>query len=259
MITITILAENTAGKNCLAEHGLSYLVQADKTVLFDTGASDLFIQNARKLHIDIDRVDTVVLSHGHDDHTGGIPFLKNKKLIAHPDLFVECFRKTDHSPLGFPLSQEQTRNDFDITLSRGPFQVSEQIWFLGEVPRLNDFEAKETAFLHAGGSDNWIMDDSALAITSPHGLIVVSGCAHAGICNTVEHAMLTTGQQKVLAVIGGFHLKKNDQLTRKTIDYLKKLEVQHVIPGHCTMLPALAAFYAEWNFVQLRTGNVLRF
>lgn len=259
MITLTVLAENTAGKNCLAEHGLSYLIEADQTVLFDTGASDLFLRNAQKLQIDMDSLETVVLSHGHDDHTGGISFLKNKKLIAHPDLFVGRFRKTDQTPLGFPMQKATAEQNFELVLTRGPLQISEQIWFLGEVPRLNDFEAKETAFRLADGSDDWMMDDSALAITTPQGLIIVSGCAHAGICNTVEHAISTTQQQNVLAIIGGFHLKANDQLTRTTIDYLKKRKVRQVIPGHCTMLPALCAFYAEWNFVPLRTGNVLRF
>ncbi len=254
---LTVLSENTAGKNCRAEHGLSYLIEADKTILFDTGASDLFIQNAEKLNIDLELVNTVVLSHGHDDHTGGLSFLKNKRLVCHPDTFICRYRKADSTPLGLEMSYDEVESAFDLITSREPVQLSEQIWFLGEVPRMNDFEAKESAFKFKDGTDDFIMDDSGLAILGDKGLIVVSGCAHAGICNTVAHAIRVTGQEKVQAVLGGFHLKKNDELTCRTIEYLKRLNVQQVIPSHCTMLPALAAFYAEWKFVQLRTGNVI--
>ncbi|HBL76043.1 MAG TPA: MBL fold metallo-hydrolase [Prolixibacteraceae bacterium] len=259
MIKLTVLVENTAGNKCRAEHGLSYLVEADKPVLFDTGASDLFIQNAQQLNINLDLVETVVLSHGHNDHSGGLSFLKNKKLICHPDVFTNRYRKVDGIPLGFRLSFTETEKLFDVQMSREPVQLLQQIWFLGEVPRRNNFEAKETAFKFEDGSDDFTLDDSGLAIVGNDGLIVVSGCAHAGICNTVDHAIQVTGVQKVQAVIGGFHLKRDDELTRQTIGYLKKLNVQQVIPSHCTMLPALAAFYNEWQFVQLKSGNVLRF
>ncbi len=259
MIKLTVLVENTAGNKCRAEHGLSYLIEADQPVLFDTGTSDLFIQNARQLNINLDLVETVVLSHGHDDHSGGLSFLKNKKLVCHPDAFISRYRKANGTPLGFQLNRAETEKLFDVQMSGEPVQLSQQIWFLGEVPRRNDFEAKETAFKLEDGSDDFTLDDSGLAIVGDEGLIVVSGCAHAGICNTIDRALQVTGVQKVQAVIGGFHLKRDDELTRQTIEHLKRLNVQQVIPAHCTMLPALAAFYAEWRFVQLKSGNVLRF
>ncbi|MDX9883138.1 MAG: MBL fold metallo-hydrolase [Prolixibacteraceae bacterium] len=259
MMKLTVLVENTAGNKCLAEHGLSYLIEADRTILFDTGASDLFIQNARQLNIDLENVKTVVLSHGHYDHSNGLFFLKNKKLICHPDTFIDRYRKAEGTPLGIQLDRNKTGKLFEVETSREPLRLSEQIWFLGEVPRRNNFESKETAFMLEDGSDDFTLDDSGLAIVGNDGLIVVSGCAHAGICNTVDHAMRITGQQKVQAVIGGFHLKRNDELTRQTIEHLKRLNVQQVIPAHCTMLPALAAFYAEWQFVQLKSGNMLKF
>lgn len=259
MIKITVLVENTAGNKCRAEHGLSYFVEADDAVLFDTGASDLFIQNARQLGVDLSAATTVVLSHGHDDHSGGLPFLKEKRLVCHPDAFLRRFRKTDGTPLGLPMNRAKAEALFDVATSREPVKLTERIWFLGEIPRLNDFEAKETAFCLEDGSDDFTFDDSALAILGDDGLIVVSGCAHAGICNTIEYAVQVTGQQKLQAVLGGFHLKKHDELTRQTIGYLKNKNVQQVIPAHCTMLPALAAFYNEWRFVQLKTGNILHF
>lgn len=259
MIKITVLIENTAGNKCRAEHGLSYLVEADKSILFDTGASDLFIQNAGQLNVDLNLIDTVVLSHGHDDHSGGIQFLNDKKLVCHPDVFIRRFRKVDGTGLGFPLSRAETDKKFEVHTSTEPFRLSEQIWFLGEVPRLNDFEAKDTSFLFEDGTEDFTMDDTGLAIIGDEGLVVISGCAHAGICNMVDHAIKVTGVEKIQAVIGGFHLKRNDKITKRTIEHLKKLNVQQVIPSHCTMLPALAAFLEKWRFAQLKTGNVLKF
>lgn len=259
MIKITVLSENTAGNKCRAEHGLSYLIEADKTFLFDTGASDLFLQNAKLLNIDLDLVNTVVLSHGHYDHSNGLFFLKNKKLVCHPDTFIDRYRKTNSTPLGIKMLIEEVKKNFDLFICREPVRLSEQIWFLGEIPRLNDFESKETAFKFEDGSEDFTKDDSGLAIIGNEGLVVVSGCAHSGICNMVDHAIRVTGQQKVQAVIGGFHLKENDGVTQQTIDHLKKLNVKQVIPSHCTLLPALVAFYEEWQFVQLKTGNTLKF
>lgn len=259
MIKITILVENTAGNKCRAEHGLSYLIEADKTVLFDTGASDLFIQNARLLSVDMSTIDAVVLSHGHDDHSGGIRFLESKKLICHPGVFTKRFRKVDGTGLGFPIDRAEAEKRFEVTTSSEAFRISQQIWFLGEVPRLNDFEAKDTSFLFEDNTEDFTLDDTGLAVIGDDGLIVISGCAHSGICNMVDHAIKVTGIEKVKAVIGGFHLKKNDKITKRTIEHLKKLQVQQVIPSHCTMFPALAAFLEKWKFAQLKTGNILQF
>lgn len=254
---LIVLVENTAGNKCMAEHGLSFLIEADKNVLFDTGASKLFIKNARMLSINLDEVKTVVLSHGHDDHTGGLPFISDKQIICHPDVFAKRYRKVNKTPLHIPVSFDGLSEKNEIICSKAPLEISEQIIFLGEIPRLNDFEAKETGFLFEDGTDDFVMDDSGLAIKTEKGLVIVSGCAHSGICNMVEHAIKVTGIKKVHAVIGGFHLKKNDETTRRTIAFLKAKNVQQVNPSHCTMFPALTAFYNEFPFIQLKTGNII--
>lgn len=254
---ISILNDNIAGRWCRSEHGLSYLVQADCTVLFDTGSSDLIAYNARMMNIDLQAIDTIVLSHGHDDHTGGLVLFEGQKLICHPDTFIQRRRKANASELGIRFSEEQINERFRLLKSREPVRLSEQVFFLGEIPRTNDFESKQTPFIKEDGSDDFVMDDSALAILSPKGLVVISGCAHAGICNTIDYAMKVTGVEKVQMVMGGFHLLQDDALTQRTIDWLKSKAVEQVIPSHCTSFSAQAAIYKSFRFTPLKSGNVI--
>ena len=256
---LTVLNDNAPGNICGSEHGLSYLIEADETVLLDTGASDLFLKNAALLNIDLKHVNTVVLSHGHWDHGNGLLHLKNKTLLTHPDSFQKKYRKKDHSYIGLPLSQEEAKERFQLITSRQPYQISEQITFLGEIPRKNDFEAKTTSFVLEDDSEDFVFDDSAIAIKTTKGLVVVSGCAHSGICNIIDYAIRVTGTKKVYGVIGGFHLKKNDTQTKKTIDYFKQQNIQAIYPSHCTALPALAAFHQSFNTKQVLSGDIIYF
>ncbi len=257
-LKLTILNDNAPG-SCASEHGLSYIVEADKTIMFDTGPSDIFFKNAEKLQVDLSAIDTVVLSHGHWDHGNGLQYLNGKKLITHPLSFQKKYRKKDRSYIGLPLSEEEASKKFDLILSKKPYKISPQITFLGEIPRLNDFEAKTTSFELENGSEDFVYDDSALAVKTPKGLVVVSGCAHAGICNTIEYARTVTGIDYVYGVIGGFHLKLNNQQTQKTIEYFKYLKIEKVYPAHCTALPALSAFYQNFKIEQVLSGNIIYF
>jgi 7,8-dihydropterin-6-yl-methyl-4-(beta-D-ribofuranosyl)aminobenzene 5'-phosphate synthase len=256
---ITVLNDNAPGKGCLAEFGLSYLIEADRSVLLDTGITDIFIQNAVRLNISLDDVDTIVLSHGHYDHGNGLQYLRAKKLICHPDVFMRRYNKKDNSYIGLNLTEEDARRKFDIIFSRTPYNISPEIIFLGEIPRYNDFEAQITHFKDDTGADDFVPDDSALAITTSKGLVVISGCAHAGICNTIDYAREVTGISTIHAVMGGFHLRSDNEQTRQTIDYLKKLKVEKVYPSHCTALPALAKFYEAFNIHQVLTGDYFYF
>src|SRR5512145_1669245 len=103
---ITVLNDNAPGKGCLAEFGLSYLIEADRSVLLDTGITDIFIQNAVRLNISLDDVDTIVLSHGHYDHGNGLQYLRAKKLICHPDVFMRRYNKKDNSYIGLNFTEE---------------------------------------------------------------------------------------------------------------------------------------------------------
>ncbi len=256
---LTILTENYAGSGFLAEHGLSYLIECDgQNILFDTGHTDVFLRNAHKLCLNIqDQVNTVVLSHGHWDHGDGLKYMKNKTLVTHPKSFMKRYRKVNNSYIGLNVNKMELEKKYDIIETKKYYHISDDIVFLGEIPRLNDFEAKMSAFIDQEGEADFVPDDSALAMIQDKSLIVVSGCAHAGICNTIEHAKKITGIDKVDTVVGGFHLKHNDTLTQKTIKYFKEQNIENVFPSHCTDLPALSAFYDAFGITFLKSGRIL--
>jgi len=257
-LKLTVLNDNTAGRWCHAEHGLSFLIEADRTVLFDTSSSpDLIAYNAQILNIDLQQIDTIVLSHGHDDHTGGLMLFEGQQLICHPDTFLKRTRKSNHTELGIKWTEDEISSRFNLILSRDAIQLSEQIYFLGEIPRLTNFESIQTAFEKADGTDDFVMDDSGLAIITPKGLVVVSGCAHSGICNMTAHAMKVTGIEKVHLVIGGFHLQNDDAVTQNTIDCMKSKQVEQVIPSHCTSFSAQALISKSFRFLPVKSGNII--
>jgi 7,8-dihydropterin-6-yl-methyl-4-(beta-D-ribofuranosyl)aminobenzene 5'-phosphate synthase len=261
MLTISVLTDNTAGGQFLAEHGLSYLVEIDnEKILFDAGHSDVFLKNAKKLKIDIENeVKTVVLSHGHWDHGNGLKYLSNKNLITHPASFSKRYRKIDHTTVGMDLTKNDVEKLFTLKESKDPLQLTENLFFLGEIPRNNDFESQTTSFEFADGSDDFIPDDSALAAIVNNELVVITGCSHSGICNICEHAKKVSGVNKIKAVMGGFHLKKQDKQSLKTVEYFKKNKVAKLLPSHCTALPALALFHSTFKTEQVKTGMIFRF
>ena len=258
---ITVLTENCAGSGFLAEHGLSYLIEQEgERILFDAGHTDVFIKNANILGIDIQKgVDTVVLSHGHWDHGDGLQYIDNKTLITHPGVFIKRSRNKDNSNIGLKLSKSDFEQKFKLILKDEPYYISDKIIFLGQIPRQNDFEAKTTHFSDESGQPDFVMDDSAVAVIQNNELIVITACSHSGICNIIEYAIKVTGITHVRAVIGGFHLKENNLQTKRTINFIKNKDINKIYPSHCTELPALVAFYENFNTEQLKTGMVLNF
>lgn len=258
---LTVLTENCAGSGFLAEHGLSYLIEHDgERLLFDAGHTNVFIQNAQKLGIDIQNsIQILVLSHGHWDHGDGFQYIENKTLITHPESFIKRFRIKNNSSLGLKLSKNEFEKKFTLILKKEPYYISNNILFLGEIPRCNDFEAKTTNFVAETGKPDYVLDDSAVAIVQDNALIIVTACSHSGICNIIDYAMKVTGITQVNAVIGGFHLKENNQQTKETIQFLKNKGIHKIYPSHCTELPALVAFYEQFHIEQLKTGIILNF
>jgi 7,8-dihydropterin-6-yl-methyl-4-(beta-D-ribofuranosyl)aminobenzene 5'-phosphate synthase len=258
---ITILTENLAGGTYLAEHGLSYLIEIDgESILFDTGHSDVFLQNANKLGVDIQNTVTqVVLSHGHWDHGNGLKHLSNKTLIAHPGVFVSRFRKSDHGPVGLAITKHEIEKQFHLIETAKPYQLAKNVFYLGEIPRLNDFESQTTPFEFANGDNDFVNDDSALVVIQNNELIVITACSHSGICNICEYAKMLTGKDTIRVIIGGFHLKFQNNQTEQTIAYFKKNKVETILPSHCTDLPALALFYQQFKIQQVKTGMTFEF
>lgn len=255
---LIVLNDEVAGV-CPAEHGLSFLIEADRKILFDVGPSDIFKNNALKLGLNLDDVHTVVLSHGHDDHGNGLKFIKNKKLICHPECFVKRYRKKDGVYNGLPITLEEAKKNFELILSKKSYKISQNIYFLGEIPRSNDFEAKKAFFYKEGKKDDFVIDDSALVIKHNLGLIIVTGCSHSGICNIIEHAKKVSGIKKVHAIIGGFHLKEVDEVTLKTIAYLKKQNIDKIFPSHCVNIPVIEKFEKELGAIRVHSGDIIAF
>ncbi|MBN1447389.1 MAG: MBL fold metallo-hydrolase [Bacteroidetes bacterium] len=254
---IFVLTDNAAGGEYTAEHGLSYLIQTRSgQILFDTGHSDVFLKNASIMGVEINSVGTVVLSHGHWDHGNGLRFLSHKRLICHPAAFIRRYRRNGSENIGLVIDADELRRRFDVVTTETPFPVNEEMTFLGEIPRENDFESQSTGFVDGDGNDDFVPDDSALAVVEDGKLIVVSGCSHAGICNIVEYARQVTGLRQVTAVFGGFHLNGADHQTAETIAYFQANGIAQVYPSHCTQLPALAAFHLAFGTEQVKTGMI---
>lgn len=255
---LVVLSEAKAMDGYGSEHGLSFLIQEDdQKILFDTGASDLFQRNAQKMGINLTEVDQIVLSHGHWDHGNGLQYLDGLPLLAHPGCFVKRYRKGTQNNLGLALSKQEIEARFELKTSREALKLSEHLYFLGEIPRRKNFEALGTKYVLEGGEEDFIMDDSGLAYISDKGLVIISGCAHSGICNMIEHATHVTGIQRVYAAVGGFHLSSINNQTQRTIEFIMDAGVQRVYPSHCTMSPALGQFHKQFGFHEVKAGATL--
>jgi len=265
---IAILCEDQArmgfrDKIFMGQHGLSLFVRAEKDILFDTGPSDIFKYNASLLNINPDLADYVVLSHGHWDHTDGTLFLDQadgpKNLVAHPDIFANRFKPSGEYN-GMGPSRKELETKFDLQLVRAPLALTESLYFLGEIPRSNDFESINTTFYlqdNEGKRPDFLADDSALALETTKGCVVISGCAHAGICNTCEYAKKITGQSHLHMVLGGFHILSEGEQLEMTVNYFKKNPVDRLLPMHCTAQPALSRFYQEFCAPKLCCGDII--
>ncbi len=267
-VRITILCEDQAPMGFRdqifsGQHGLAVLVEAGTVILVDAGPSDVMLKNAHLAGVDLNRVEWIMLSHGHWDHGDGLLNLSEAgiraKLICHPGVFVDR-RKATGEFNGLAISQGQADARFDLLESVAPVEIAKSVWFLGQIPRQNAFEAKQTSFFQMQDGErqpNFLPDDTALAIRSDKGLVVVSGCSHAGICNICEYAKDVTGENRLHMVLGGFHLLDDSDVLEQTVAYFKAQRPDYLYPMHCTALPALARFYQEFGITKLCTGDTV--
>ncbi len=257
---ISILTDNHSGSHTPAEHGLSYLIEHDdKKLLFDTGQSDMFLRNAAAMNLSLTDINTVILSHGHFDHGDGLFNLSGGRLLCHPGCFVKRYRKRDNSYIGLKNTKDEIESKFRLESTFVPYKITESIIFMGEIPRLTNFESRTTPFIFEDGKPDFVADDSAIVLILTEGLFVVTGCGHAGVVNILEYAMKITGIKCLSGIMGGFHLKYDDLQTRETIRYLKKLKVRYIFPSHCTDMPALSAFYQNFGTSLIKTGDIMDF
>lgn len=238
MIKIDVLNDNRCeNKELECEHGLSLYIEYDnKKILFDAGQTDIFLRNAKKLGINIDEIDTIVLSHGDYDHGNGLKYLNTKTdLICHPDFMKYRISKRTGNYDGLNQTKEELSQKFNLILTKDPYNISENIIFLGEIERNNSFEKGDNLpMIDREGNTYQHLDDSGIVLKTKNGIIVISGCAHSGICNTIEYAKKVTNMDTVLAAIGGFHLKNLNSQTEETIRYLINNNIEKIYLAHCT-------------------------
>jgi 7,8-dihydropterin-6-yl-methyl-4-(beta-D-ribofuranosyl)aminobenzene 5'-phosphate synthase len=253
-LRLTIVVENSAplgNFSIWAQHGLSIFLDLDygrekMKLLLDTGASsEVMLHNADALHIDLHHLDLICLSHGHYDHTGGLMGVLQRVngricILAHPDIFApKLIARPFLQFIGPPFCRAEAEAAGAMMLDcRGPADIAPGVMTTGEVSRLETFENAAGFWTVKDGQyceDN-IPDDQALAINiEGKGLAVITGCAHAGIINTIKHAQKITGVDELYAVIGGFHLMGADEMRiDATAEALRKLDPAIVRPGHCT-------------------------
>ncbi len=251
-----------------AEHGFSTVVSVNaddrqRTMLFDFGFSSTgAYENAQRLGQDLSQIEMLALSHGHMDHVGGFKTIvknMNKKelsMVLHPAAFKKnrINKVSEDFKVSMPMLTKEEIKDAGVKLIETvqPYPIFDKsLFFLGEIPKTNEFEKGSASFYYEeNGKEVWdpLNDDSALiAHLKGKGLIILTGCAHSGIINTVKYAQKITGIDKIHVIMGGFHLSGLEfaPIIDKTVESLKDLNPDYIVPTHCTGRKAMTRIEIE--------------
>ncbi|MGC9505841.1 MBL fold metallo-hydrolase [Baaleninema sp.] len=255
-LEITVLVENTAwGRGLLGEHGLSWWIEADgHRILFDTGQGYVLKHNAEWLQLPLDSLDAIALSHGHDDHAGGLSQVLSIcgdriDLYVHPESF-----KPKYSPRGeisAPLRdpEELQRRVKRLVVTADPTEIVPGVWLTGTVPRNHPLEDTGGQFWNDAEHQqvDELLDDRTLFVETPKGIVVVLGCAHAGIINILDDIRELT-QSSIYAVMGGMHLlRASEERLAATVETLSQYDIQHIGANHCTGTKAVARLWEHFG------------
>lgn len=261
---VTVLCENTVPVPALiGEHGFSaYVETPDAVILFDTGQGMGLVPNSLRLKKELRDVSTLVLSHGHFDHTGGmLAFLGVHgpcEVVAHPDVLLERFRWMPVGDTEKPVSIGMPWKEAYLATRGARFQwepsfkeIAPNVFVTGRVPRQTDFETGDPKFV-IKEDGQWVpdpfRDDYSLILKTGRGLVVILGCAHAGLINILEHATQQTGEDRIHAILGGTHLGFSPlQQLDQTIAGLHRFKVGKLAVSHCTGQKPVARLAAEFE------------
>jgi 7,8-dihydropterin-6-yl-methyl-4-(beta-D-ribofuranosyl)aminobenzene 5'-phosphate synthase len=259
-VWVTVLVENTVqGRGLQAEHGLSFLIRTEgECVLFDTGQTDLLLKNAAALEVSLEEVKAIALSHGHYDHTGGLKAARtaapSSRIYVHPAALGSKFAgNSDGSsrPVGLSDSAFEILNEAKqaITWTEKPTEIASGVFVTGTIPRTTSFEGTGGRFFldEACTQPDLLLDDQALFFDTEDGVVVLLGCGHAGVVNTVEYVRQLTSHRPINAVIGGFHLlEASAERMTETIDAVRRWNLQRLAPAHCTGIAALIQLWSAF-------------
>lgn len=241
-LEITILVENTVEKRkLLAEHGLSiYFKYNDKEYLFDTGQGEVLFSNAEKLGIDLKNIDTVFLSHGHDDHTGGLKKLleinPEIRVFAHSEIFLPKYKKTDGELefIGTKVKKYKLKN---FQAAENTIAAAAGIYNTGEISAPWESYINKRYAVKKDGKEiiDPFSDDTSLFIESKNGIVILLGCSHKGVKNIINDIKAEVGDKKIAAILGGMHLKRTSrEEIESLIGYFAELDFELLAPMHCT-------------------------
>ena len=274
---MTVLADNIVVDrvDSWGEHGFSvYIETARGNYLLDTGRGGTIVHNAVGYKKDLGALNKIILSHGHGDHTGGLPevlrFHKEIDVLAHPDVFLNRFRKTESGEErygGLPYTRGHLeRIGAKFVLNEEFVGIEEGIYLTGAIPRETDYEVGDMGnrYCIRDGTvvPEIVLDDQSIIIKTQRGILLVLGCAHAGIINIVNHAIKMTGVEDFYAIVGGTHLGfSGDVQLENTIKALKAYRIEHFSPGHCTGIEVAVRLEREFpaTFHFCHVGKVLEF
>lgn len=277
MLKVTVVVDNSvpisAPSPFRGEHGYSLLIELNGAkILLDTGKSDAAVHNLSLLGVHPDALDAIVLSHGHYDHAGGLAHIlshrhKPTPVYAHQDIFEDRYSLSGglRRHIGVPNSKEElTGLGVKWHLTTKPQEIVSGLWLSGQIPRHTDYETGDSKLVvsNAAGCDcpDAMSDDTSLYYVGKDGMVVLSGCAHAGLVNTVECGFAVTGKKKLVGWIGGTHLgpaaKKQQE---KTLGRLQEYDPQFIAASHCTgfnMMAELKRIFGE-RFITGFVGQVI--
>jgi 7,8-dihydropterin-6-yl-methyl-4-(beta-D-ribofuranosyl)aminobenzene 5'-phosphate synthase len=273
---ITILCENLVGKLIGAgEHGFSAFIETDQgNYLFDTGHGYSLVSNSLILNKDLRSIRKIFLSHGHFDHTGGLPEVLKLKgevdIHANPHVFLDriaVLKEDDKETkryVGIPYKRVYLESlGANFIFNNNFLEIEKRIFLTGEVPRKTSFEKPDPRLfseINGKTTQDIFLDDQSLVLDTERGLILILGCAHSGMINIINHVINQTGKDKFYAILGGTHL---DFLTpeqlEETIVALNKLEIEKIGVSHCTGMRAAFRLQQEFGdqFFYGCVGSVL--